>query len=128
MNHNTLHNSAASGDISAYERQVDRSADLGAVRKYNRRLILNYLIKDGPTPRATLADKLGLARATVSSIIDSLKDEGLVHEGNKLDATSKGGRRATKVHFNTDAGYVIGVDIDSSHLFIYLTNLAADID
>jgi predicted NBD/HSP70 family sugar kinase len=103
----------------------NQGADLGTVRKFNRRLILNYLREQGPTPRVTIAGNLGLSRATVSSIIDELKKDGLVHEGAKLVAAHRGGRRATWVHFNADAGYVIGIDIGRSHLIIRLTNLEA---
>src|SRR5207253_163868 len=96
-----------------------------SIREINRILILNYLRKCGPTPRVTIANALSLSRATVSSIIDELMNEDLVHIGGKLQATTKGGRRATRVHFNADAGYIVAVDLGRTHLRIYLTDLEA---
>jgi predicted NBD/HSP70 family sugar kinase len=42
-----------------------------------------------------------------------------------LDAAPGGGRRAILVHFNADAGYILGVDIGRSHFTVIATNLAA---
>lgn len=100
-------------------------ADLKTVRAFNRRQILNYLRKNGPTPRVVIAKILKLSRATVSSFIDELLEEGLVLEGTKIKTTSKGGRRATIVHFNADAAYVVGIDIGRTRYRIYLANLDA---
>jgi predicted NBD/HSP70 family sugar kinase/biotin operon repressor len=104
-----------------------RGADHGTVRMINRQLILNYLREYGPTPRVAIAKGLSLSRATVSSIIDELKKDGLVLEGKKIQATEKGGRRATRVHFKADAGYIIGIDLGRTRLRIYLTDLEAKI-
>src|SRR5581483_695116 len=103
-----------------------QGADLSVVRAFNRRLILNYLRAQEATTRVAIANDLGFSRATVSSIIEDLKKEGIVREGEKLHATPKGGRRATWVHFNSNAGYVIGVDVGRAHLTMHLTNLAAE--
>ncbi len=103
------------------------AADLSTVRAINRQLILNYLRKDGPIPRVAIASRFGLSRATVSSIIDELIKENLVVEGSKLRATSKGGRRATRVHFNADAAYIVGIDIGRTRYRIYLTSLDAQV-
>ena len=98
------------------------------VRPLNYRRVLNHLRIDGPKPRVAIAKSLGLSRATVSSIIDELVKGELVYEGEKIGATSsgpisKGGKRATQVHFNTRAGYIIGIDLGRSRLRIYLTDL-----
>ncbi len=99
-----------------------------SVRPLNYRRVLNHLRIDGPKPRVAIAKSLGLSRATVSSIIDELVKSELVYEGEKIGATSsgpisKGGKRATQVHFNTRAGYIIGIDLGRSRLRIYLTDL-----
>jgi predicted NBD/HSP70 family sugar kinase len=108
-------------------RQLEnQGADLSALRKFNRRLILNYLREQGSTSRVNLSDNLGLSRATVGSIIDDLKKDGIVQEGGKLVTGGKTGRRATRLHFNANAGYAIGVDIGRSHLNIRLTNLSLE--
>jgi Transcriptional regulator/sugar kinase len=104
-----------------------RGADLHSIREFNRLLILNYLREHGPAARVVIARHLGLSRTTISSIIDILMDEGLVYEGQRLEAAPQGGRRATLVHFEEDAGQVIGVDIGRGHLTVIIANLAATI-
>lgn len=104
--------------------QVSR---LSAVRQHNRNRILDYLRTKGPTPRATIARDLHLSRSTVGSIIDNLNQEGFVSEGNKQEATGKGGRRGTRVYFNAKRGYIFGVCIDRLRLRIYLADLMANI-
>ena len=125
MNHMAEYqdNTVLHSDDSQKRPVEGRGAGHDTVRRINRQLILNYLREHGPTPRVTIAKALRLSRATVSSIIEELTNEDLVHEGKKLRATQKGGRRATRVHFNADASYAIGVDLGRTHLRIYLTNL-----
>ena len=109
------------------KRSTVQGADLHRIRKFNRLLVLNYVRDHGPIARVMLAQRLGLSRTTVSSIVDALLREGLVQEGNFLNAAPKGGRRAILVHFNADAGRVLGVDVGRTHLTMILTNLAAEI-
>ncbi|MBX5451765.1 ROK family transcriptional regulator [Thermogemmatispora sp.] len=104
-----------------------RGADLHRIRQFNRLLVLNYIREHGPLARVMLAQRLGLSRTTVSSIVDALLREGLVREGHLLDATPRGGRRAILVHFNTDAGRILGLDVGRTHLKMVLTNLAPEI-
>lgn len=119
-------------DNSQKKRSESQGADYNTVRIFNRQLILTYLRTHGQTPRVAIAKRLGLSRATVSSVIEELIENGLVHEGEKIGATSpgeisKGGKRATQVYFNVEAGYIIGIDVGRSRLRIYLTNLKPEI-
>ncbi len=120
-------------DMHAHENQgldkrsIVQGADLHRIRKFNRLLVLNYVRDHGPIARVMLAQRLGLSRTTVSSIVDALLQDGLVQEGNFLNAAPRGGRRAILVHFNADAGRVLGVDVGRTHLTMILTNLAAEI-
>ena len=113
-------------------RQSDRSAttkgaDLRLMRELNRLLILNCVRVSGPITRVAVAHQTGLSRTTVSSIVDELLADNLLVEGQTVEAAPTGGRRATLLHFNADAGYVIGVDLGRSHLTLLLTNLAGQI-
>lgn len=113
-------------------RQSNRStttkgADLRLMRELNRLLILNCVRVSGPITRVAVAHRTGLSRTTVSSIVDELLADNLLFEGQTVEAAPTGGRRATLLHFNADAGYVIGVDLGRSHLTLLLTNLAGHI-
>lgn len=102
-------------------------ADQSSIRTLNEKLILNYIRLEGPLPRVEIADRLGLSRATVSSIINTLLGKGFVEEGERFHITlnPKGGKRATEVRLKADAGYIIGIDIGRSHLTILIRNLEA---
>jgi predicted NBD/HSP70 family sugar kinase len=113
-------------------RQTNRSvttkgADLRLMRELNRLLILNRVRVSGPTTRVAVAHRTGLSRTTVGSIVDELLGDNLLVEGQTLEAAPTGGRRAILLHFNADAGYVIGVDLGRSHLTLLLTNLAGEV-
>ncbi len=113
-------------------RQSNRSAttkgaDLRLMRELNRLLILNRVRVSGPITRVAVAHQTGLSRTTVSSIVDELLADNLLFEGQTVEAAPTGGRRATLLHFNANAGYVIGVDLGRSHLTLLLTNLAGEI-
>jgi len=96
------------------------------LRRYNRQLILNHVRKYEPMSRSSLAKELNLSRSTVGSIVDEIVDDKYLYNGKKLQPAERGGKPATEVHFNVDAGCVIGIDLGRTHLRIYLTNLAAD--
>ena len=104
-----------------------QGADQRVVRGFNRLLVLNYVRENGPLPRVQLAQETGLSRTTVSNIIDTLLQEGFVREGDLLDAAPVGGRRAMLVHFNADAGRIMGLDVGRTHLAMILTDLQAEI-
>src|SRR5258708_15211730 len=105
-----------------------RGAGLRTMRQMNRLLVLNCMREEGPLARVKIADRTGLSRTTVGSIIDSLLSEGLAREGSLLDAAPAGGRRAILVHFNADAGNVLGMDIGRTHFTVVASNLAANIE
>ncbi|GCE16188.1 ROK family transcriptional regulator [Tengunoibacter tsumagoiensis] len=112
----------------AHESRIEQQgADFHQVREFNRLLVLNYIRQHGPTARITIAQQLGLSRTTVTNIMGSLLQEGLVREGEQLDATAKGGRRATLVHFRAEAGFALGIDIEHLQLIIVVTDLEAHV-
>ncbi len=119
-------------DMRSRERaaRIDASAPHGAdpqsMRQFNQLLVLNSIRLHGPLARVAIAERTGLSRTTVSSIVDALLEEGLVREGDTLHAARAGGRRATLVHFEANAGYILGLDIGRSHLTILATDLAAE--
>jgi glucokinase-like ROK family protein len=128
MNHplrRLIHNTR-SGE--AEERVVaSRGADVRAMREFNLLLALNCIRERGPLPRVAIARLTGLSRPTISSLMEILLQERLVREGEFLNSSAVGGRRAVQVHFNANAGYVIGADVGRTHLTLLLTNLGAEI-
>lgn len=117
-----------SRDTHAHGESGERGAtDLHSLRQANRTLVLNCIRVEGPLARVTIARRTGLSRTTVGSLVDALLKEGLVREGCTVSAAPSGGRRATLVHFNEAAGYILGVDLGRSHLTLLATDLAANV-
>ena len=106
---------------------ASQGADYHHIRAFNRLLVLNCVREQGPIARVAIAKRMGLSRTTVSSIIDSLLQEGFVLEGSALHAAPAGGRRAILVHFSADAGSIIGVDVGRTHLTFIATDLSGAI-
>jgi glucokinase-like ROK family protein len=106
---------------------VAHGADPRFMREHNRLLVLNHVREHEPIARVDIARRTGLSRTTVSAIIDELLRQGLLREGSTQQASASGGRRPILVHFNADAGVMLGVDMGRSHLTILVCNLAARI-
>ncbi len=100
------------------------TADQELVRKVNKSIILNTLRLCAPISRADLAVRTGLNRSTISNIIASLIEEGLVHETELQD--SKVGRPAISLMLKPEGGAVIGVEIGVGFISLILTDFVAN--
>ncbi|NYJ06914.1 ROK family transcriptional regulator [Petropleomorpha daqingensis] len=79
-------------------------------RVHNRSMVLQHLFHSGPRSRADLARATGLTRVTISDLVGSLLDEGLVDElGSR--AEGRPGKPATLVGLRTDAFQIVAVDL-----------------
>ena len=75
----------------------------------NKSIILNYLRENPSASRAKIARDIGISAPTTSKIIDEFIYEGFVIELGKNVST--GGKKATKLGFNTKYGSVIARNI-----------------
>ncbi|MFM0738807.1 ROK family protein [Paraburkholderia xenovorans] len=71
--------------------------------------------------RADLARSTGLARSTVSQLLQPLLDVGLVHE--QANDTSSRGRPSTLLTLNSRAGVVLVADMGATHGRLIVCNL-----
>jgi predicted NBD/HSP70 family sugar kinase len=104
-----------------------QGADFHTLREHNHLLVLNCVRHQGPIARVAIAQQTGLSKTTVSSIIDELLQDGLVSEGDLLDSSPIGGRRAILVNFNADVGIILGVEVSRTRITIAATNLNGEI-
>lgn len=81
------------------------------VRQVNRRLMLELFSDGEPRSRAAVARSTGLAKPSVSSIIDSLIEEGVLVTAGMGEAGDVGGRRPNLVAFNPHARAYAGVHL-----------------
>ena len=68
------------------------------LRQANRALVLACVREYGPISRVKIAERTALSRATVSAITSVLLQEGVIREGERLPATTRGGRRAVLLY------------------------------
>lgn len=87
---------------------------------------LFQMFRDGRgRTKSELAALTGLSRSTVSSRLDALITANLlIPAGSEL---SSGGRPPARLVMNTEAGFVLGVDLGATHAMIAITDLAANV-
>lgn len=92
-------------------RIADRAAGLNAVsvRSYNERLVLSMLLQHGSTTRFDIGEKTGLSAQTISVIVRSLEQEGLVSRGEAQ--RGRMGPPTIPMRLNPDGAYAIGISI-----------------
>jgi hypothetical protein len=92
-------------------RIADRAAGLNAVsvRTYNERLVLSMLLQHGSTTRFDIGEKTGLSAQTISVIVRSLEQEGLVTRGEAQ--RGRMGPPTIPMGLNPDGAYSIGISI-----------------
>ncbi len=83
--------------------------------------VLELIWRERRMSRADIARRLDLSRSTVSDIVGSLLETGLVREVGTGE--SRGGRRPIVLEFQDDACVILGVDIGATHLAVALTDL-----
>ncbi len=100
------------------------------MRDMNTALVIRTILSDGPLSRADISKKLGLTKATISAIVQSLLDRGLVLESDiaekapsETQLPSKG-RKPIPLTINTKCGYVISVNLDFSVITFLLSDIA----
>ena len=95
------------------------------VKNLNKHAIID-LIRFTPNgiSRVELARELNLTRAAITSIINDLQTIGLVDE---VEGKYPSGRKPIVLEINPNQGYVVGVDIGSTHVTILLANYAAHV-
>ncbi len=74
----------------------------------------------GTLSRTELADSIGYSRSQITSVVNGLIELGILHEIG--DGKSSGGRRPRVLSFNSDFGYVVGVDLGATSLDVALAN------
>ena len=94
-------------------------------RVHNERLVVRTLYDLGPISRAEVARLTGLTRTTVSDVVASLLDEGVVREVGR--GPSSGGKAPIMLEVDDDARLVVGLDLGEEHFAGSLVNLRGEI-
>src|SRR5215470_5397535 len=108
-------------DVSAPPARAGGRSGPALLKQMNARELLSLLRAHNPSSRADLVRMSGLSAPTVSSVVRYLERKHLV---NRLGpGSSSGGRRPDMLAFNSDYGYVVGVDLGGSTVRLALADL-----
>jgi len=92
----------------------------------NRMMVLSYIMKYGPASRKTIAEWMGLTRASLSKLTAGLIADGYLQEGEERE--SKGvGRREIMLTICPDAGYALGLDVSNHAATMTLIDFSSNI-
>ncbi len=93
------------------------------IRSHNLSRVLRHIAHaEGPLSRADIAAHTGLAKPTVSNLVDQLVTGGLVAEGapERLGGT---GRPMTPLRASRDGAIGIGIEVSADHVAVMLRQL-----
>jgi N-acetylglucosamine repressor len=94
-------------------------------RVHNERLVVRTLYDLGPISRADVARLTGLTRTTVSDVVTTLLDDGVVREIGR--GPSSGGKAPILLEVHDDARLVVGLDLGEEHFVGSIVNLRGEI-
>jgi len=95
--------------------------DQQAIKRLNRRLILEALRRHGPQSRAALARAVGLTKSTVSTLVQEMLEEGLLDEGSQHKPGL--GRPGTALEFSPRHTLALGVELGVENTQLVLLDL-----
>jgi len=99
--------------------------DRGDIRRLNAVSVLNQLRMHGEQSRANIASRLGLTRATVSSIVADFIKVSLIHETEYVVGVA--GRPGLLLNLNANFGCMVAVDLDLDRATVVLANVEQEI-
>lgn len=97
------------------------TGDGAYIKKINRSLILQEIMKNGFISRAELSKTTGLNKATISVQVQELLQRNLIYETHHEHNTL--GRRPIMLSINENAGYILGIDLDQCYIRFFLSDL-----
>ncbi len=102
-----------------------RVLDAAALRDSNLVKVYHAVAEESGVTRAELASRLEMSRSTASSLVQTLLDLQVLREDGQ--ASSKGGRRATKLRVSEEQWFVLGTDLGATHVGTALMTLTGEI-
>ncbi|MGE4583654.1 MAG: ROK family transcriptional regulator [Sphaerochaeta sp.] len=82
-------------------------------RVINSSRVIHELWIEDQLSRADLSARLGLTKSSISNIVNTLLEQGIVKENEIIDPGPKGGRRAIGLTLNHAYFHVLGIEIRS---------------
>jgi predicted NBD/HSP70 family sugar kinase/biotin operon repressor len=98
------------------------------LRLLHRQRVVHLLRTSGPLARADLADRLGLARSSITAIVGELLDEGtLVELASRVEGPGYRGRPRTLLDCNPQAQRVLGIQMDGRRARVIVADATGNV-
>jgi len=91
-------------------------------REINRQIALTLIRTHQPVSRADLSRLMETNRATVTHLVNSLLDEGLIREGAQGNQKVRG-RKPTFLYLDSQGGVAVAIDVRASRTYMMITDL-----
>ena len=104
---------------------IPQKATRQQTKEHNRDLVLKTIFDNETISRAEIARLTRLTRTTVSNIVSSLLEQGLVEEIGLGE--SLGGKAPVLLSLIADARYLIGIDLEQDEFIGAVINLRGEI-
>lgn len=102
-----------------------KSAIPSTLRTINKSLLINIIKSKGPISRAHVAKEANLTRGTISQIVQELIDNGIILETDVKEGSV--GRKGILLKYNSNYGYVVGIDLGGSKISLGLFDYNSDL-
>lgn len=108
-------------------RIADRSSGMNAVsvRSYNERLVLSLLLQNKGLSRMEIGNRTGLSAQTVSVIVRSLEQEGLVVKGEAVKGRM--GPPTVPLSLNPEGAYSVGISLGHRHTDVVMIDFVGQV-
>jgi predicted NBD/HSP70 family sugar kinase len=98
---------------------------IGPSSEHTRSAILDLVRSSGTVSRTELAEMSGLTATSITRIVKSLIEDGLVIETGFGDST--GGKRRSLLELNPKAGFAVGISLDEGRLTYVVVDLGGEV-
>lgn len=108
-------------------RIADRASGMNAVsvRSYNERLVLSLLLQNKGLSRMEIGNRTGLSAQTVSVIVRSLEQEGLVIKGEAVKGRM--GPPTIPLSLNPEGAYSVGISLGHRHTDVVMIDFVGQV-
>lgn len=98
---------------------------MSSIKKSNRTRILEFVFRNAPVSRATIAENTDITPATVTTTTATLISEGLIVNLGEAEQASDNtlGRKRVLIDFSSDYAYGVGIEFNEKHIAFCITNL-----
>lgn len=101
---------------------------MNPIKKSNRTRILEYIFRNAPVSRTTIAEQTDITPATVTTTIAELINEQIIIDLGKTEQSDNTpGRKRVLIDLNEDYAYAIGIEFNEKYVSFCITNLKGKI-